>query len=862
MLRAAIKSLLGHKLRLFTTAAAVLLGVSFMTASFVLTDTIKHSFNSLFADAYKNLDVVVRAKTAFRTDRGGPGSTGVPIPGALVRTVQSVPGVKAAEGYVFSGAILAQKDGKVPGGPRGFVAGLSWPATPDFNSFELVVGRPPKGSDEVVLAKATAEDRKLAIGDRTTLVVANPSGADAQGGRSTLRIRVVGVATFNGSSSFGGLGFVAMDPTDASQNFLAPGLVQDIFIRADPGVSPEQLVSRVRPRLPADVEVVTGAAFTGQQQKELQDQLQVVTTIFVGFATLSLLVGVFLIYNTFSVIVTQRTRELALLRAIGASRRQVLSSVLVESLAVGAVASVLGLAAGIGLAVGLKAVFKAAGASLPEGATIVAPRTIVLSILVGLVVTMVSAILPALRASKVAPVAAMRETAVDESSASRGRRISGVVLVVLGALTLIRGAFGSSPSQAGIGGALVLVALIVLGPVIVPPVGRLIGSVLVRFGITGRLARENAIRSPRRTASTATSLMISLTLVGTLLILVSSFVGTINATFEQRFHGNFALSGSNGFNSSNIGRGLAARLAKLPEVGAVSGVRTDQAKLFDSVTDVVFVDPATIDRIVDTGTKQGSLSRLGPTALAVNTKTAAAHRLRVGSQVPVTFASGAQATLTVQAVYENASTITQNDDPYLLGIPAAQRFLPPTVGDVRILVKNAPGVSEAQARTAIERVTKADFPQVKVRNKEQVKSEAAKQFNQFLTFFLILLGLSVIIGLLGIVNTMLLSIFERTRELGLLRAVGMKRRQLGAAISMESVIIALLGTTLGMVVGVGLGAAVILSVRDQIAGAKVVLPYGQLVMVFVITVIVGVLAAVWPARRAIKLDVLDAIGTE
>ncbi len=872
MLRAAVKSLLGHKLRLATTALAVLLGVGFMSASLVLTDSVTKAFDSLFVDLTRNVDAVVQARAAFDTQRGIGGAL-QPVPASTLATVRGVPGVRAAEGNVVGVALLLDGRGKLTANPQfGGTAGLNWQETPAFNHFDLVDGRAPRGGDEVVIDKATADRTGLGVGDRTTLLRFTllggpPGGAQTgdggpTGDAPTVPVRVVGVARFEGNDDFGGFGFVAMQTADAERNFLAAGQLTNITVQADPGVSQTRLVAALRSRLPDSVEVLTGARYTAEQQQNVQGAIKVLTQVFVAFALLSLLAAVFLIYNTFSIIVAQRTRELALLRALGASRRQVTGSVLVESVAVGLAGSVAGLVGGIGLAVALKSVFANVGAGLPASPNVVEPRTVVVALAVGLVVTVVSAVVPARQAARVPPVAAMRDVAIDEADQSRSRRAVGVVLVALAVVALVVGAATATLAVSGTGGGLLLVGLIVLGPVLAPRVGRGVGWVMARSGTAGHLARENAVRNPRRTAATSTVLVISLTLIATLLVLVASFLGTIGDTFRARFDGQFVLDSQSFGGGGGVSPALASRVAALPQVDVVSGVRTGQAQVFGHVERVAFVDPATIERIVDVGPTQGTLRTLGADGLAVNPDIAKAHDLHVGDKVPVRWASGQVVETTVVAIYTNASSITQNQDPFLMGIPAAERYLPNTAGDVRVLVRDRPGVPDAEARAAIERITQADFPQVKVLDTQQVTDQATKNFDQFLGFFLLLLGLTVVIGLLGIVNTMLLSIHERTRELGLLRAVGMTRRQLGASISMESVIIALLGTLLGIVAGIALATSIMSAARDDLMGARVVVPWGRLAFALALTVVAGVLAAAWPARRAVKLDVLDAIGTE
>ncbi len=845
MITTTIKTLLAAKRRLFATASAVLLGVAFMAGTLVLTDTIGKTVTDFFASLNAGTDAYVRGMAAA-SDLGGQRPR---VDAALVRTVAAVPGVRAAEGNVTGYAQLVDKQGKAVGNSNLGAApvGAAWTQVDALNPFDLVTGRPPRADDEVVIDKASADKTRLAVGDSATVLVQT----------GPQRVRVVGVARFGAADSPAGSSVVLFTKAAAERLVGEPGKVDGIGVAAATGVSQQELRDRIAEVTPPSVEVVTGKVIERESQRAVKDLMSFANRFLLTFALIALFVGSFIIYNTFSILVAQRTRDLALLRAVGASRRQVLGSVLLEAVVVGLIAAVLGLVAGIAVAAGLKALLTGFGLDIPAAGIVVTARTVVASLLTGLLVSVGSAVLPARRASKVPPIAALRDLAHDRSGRSRRRMVTGTAVTAAGAASLSLGLLSQSERAlpaVGLGAAVVFLGAAVLGPVVARPVSRLIGAPLPALvGMPGRLARENAIRNPKRTAATAAALMIGVSLVCFVTIVASSSKASSAAQIDRAFAGDFVIdSGSLG--AGGLSHDLAERLGRLPQVKAASGTRQTVAQVGGSTADLLAIDPGTYGKIVDLDLTRGRVEDLDADGIAVREEVATARGWSVGDTVPVRFAQTGEQQFTLAAIY-HARNVAGD---YVVGLAAheanaAGRF------DTKVLVVKADGVSAADARAAIDKVT-ADYPTAKLHDQTQYKQAQAAQIDRFVNLVYVLLALAVLIALLGIANTLALSILERTRELGLLRAVGMTRRQLRSMVRWESVIIALLGAFLGLAIGLLAGWAMVTAVADE--GARLQLPVGQLAAVTVIAALAGMLAAVLPAHRASRLNVLAAIATE
>jgi putative ABC transport system permease protein len=854
MFRVIMRGLLARKFRLFTTALAVTLGVAFMAGTMVLTDTIGHTFNDLSSGVYKGTDAEVRAKAAFSGLAMGGGEQRPLISAALVQTLRQVPGVAADEGSAMGYARLTGSNGKALGNPAAGAPTLggNWNQVSQLNPWTLVAGHPPQAADQVVIDKQSATTGHLRVGDMTTVLALGPPQ----------RFRIVGIIKFGAADSPGGAS-VALFTTPVAQRLVAgPGKLTSVLFVAKPGVSQQQLATNLRKALPHGLEAVTGAAVTKELQTSFQQGMAFFNTFMMIFAVIALLVGAFMIFNTFSITVAQRTRENGLLRAVGASKRQVLGSVITEAVAVGVFASAIGLAAGIAIAAGLEALLKALGFfSLPNVGIVFSGRTIIVAVLTGVLVTLFAALSPARKAAKVPPIAAMQEVPAGSTGyGSKQRIMVGAGILLLGIAALFTGLFtgiGSRILMVGAGALLVFFGVSVLGRTVSLPLSRVVGAPLPRLrGIPGKLARENAMRNPKRTAASASALMIGVGLVGFITILASSTTASINSTIDRSFAGDIVINSGAGL-TGGIDPTLAQRLNKLPQVSAATGVRAGLAKIFGRVEQIGGVDPGAGSRIFHVSPVAGSIGSLGRSGIAVYQSVADAHHLKLGSPVTLLFRDTGRQTLRVALIYGDATAAPAPH--YFLGIPAFDANVALHY-DSEVVAQKAPGVSSAAALAAVRKVA-AGYSGTSVMDQAAFKAEVAKPYQQLLVLVYALLALAILIALLGIGNTLALSIFERTRELGLMRAVGMTRRQLRATIRWESVIIALQGTLLGLLVGVFFGWALVLAMKSQ--GVTVFsLPVLSLVTVVVLAAVAGLVAAILPSRRAAKLNILRAIVSE
>ena len=826
----------------------MILGVAFTAGTLVLTDTMSSIFNNLSASVYQGTDALVRAKAVF----DGPNQMGEQRPnidGSLVPALSHVPGVAAAEGSAFGYTRLIGKDGKPIGNPGSGAPTLggNWSTVPALNPFHLVAGHAPQAPDEVVIDKQSARLGHLAVGDTTTVIANGPPQ----------RVRIAGIAGFGTADNLAGASVVLFTTPVAQRLVAEPGKFSSIGFVADRGVSQQQLVSNLKRALPPGTEALTGAAAIKEQQDQFQKALSIFSKFFLIFAIVALVVGAYIILNTFAITVAQRTRENGLLRALGASRRQVLASVLIEALAVGVIAALLGLAAGVAVAAGLKALLSAFGLSLPGGGLVLNARTVVASLVIGIGVTLIAAISPARKAAKVPPVAAMQEATVGSTGyGSKQRLVVGLCILALGVAGLFTGLFGHVSSAflvVGVGVLLVFLGVSVLGRTIALPLSRAIGAPLPRIkGVTGTLARENTMRNPKRTAASASALMIGVGLIAFISIFASSAKASINATIDRTFAGDFVINSGAGSSGGGVAPALAQRLNALPQVAAASGERTGSMLILGQPYMIAAVDPRTAGQIFNVSPVQGSIGALGADGIAVYSGDATKHHLTLGSPVSVVFRDTGPKTLRVALIYgDNQAAPSANPGSktsYFLGTPGYDA--------------NFAGPADLDAGVAAVKTVAAQYaPGTTVQDQAAYKAEQTKPINQILAFIYTLLALAIVIALLGIGNTLALSIFERTRELGVMRAVGMTRRQLRGTIRWESVIIALQGTFLGLLVGVFFGWALVLAQKNQ--GLSVFsVPYLTLIIIILLAGLAGVVAAILPSRRAAKLNILRAIVTE
>ena len=845
--KATLKGLLAHKFRLAATALAIVLGVSFVAGTYVLTDTINATFTNLFDEVTQGIDVAVRSKDVFT---GQMGEVRDPIPEEVLNEVKAVDGVKVAEGSVTGFAQFVDKDGKPVTTGGAPTLGVSISSAPELQAGTTVrSGRLPSGPDEMVVDAQTADKHGFAVGDRVKVLLQGPART----------FTVSGIIGFGEAGNLGGATLAGFTLPTAQEVLNREGRFDEIDVVAAEGTTPEQLRDRVRAVLDPRYEVLTGEELSADAARAINDTFgRFLSTALLSFAFVALLVGAFLIFNTFTIIVAQRTRELALLRCLGASRRQVMTSVLLESLIVAVVASLVGLGLGVLIANGLKALLTGIlNFDLPTTGTVFLWRTVIVSLAVGIVVTVLAALLPARKATRVPPVAALQpETAFAPTHFRKRRIVLGVLVTLVGIALLLAGLFqneGNRLVNVGSGAVIVFFGVAILSPLIARPLARLIGWPFAKaFRLPGTLARENAMRNPRRTASTAAALMIGLALVTFVSIFAASIKASTTETLDRTIAADYILMNDT---FTPFSPDLATRLADQPELAAVVGVRLGAFKLNGATKQLIGIDPAAYDRVVKTEVLSGSIADLQSGGLAVKEDVAEANGWTVGERVALQFPRGGTQQVTVKAIYKDNSV---NGD-YLLSLADYERFYADQA-DSQILVQAAPGTTPAASRAAIDRVL-VDFPNVTVRDQAEYKAETARQIDQVVNLFYALLALAVVIALFGIVNTLGLSIFERIRELGLLRAIGATRRQVRSMIRWEAVIIAVLGAVLGLAVGLFFGWTIVRALRS-VGITEFAVPGGQLVIFVVFAALAGILAAVLPGRRAARIDVLRAITTE
>ncbi|MEU0250390.1 FtsX-like permease family protein [Streptomyces sp. NPDC006235] len=843
--RLSVSSLRAHRRRFAGTFLAVFLGVAFLAGTLVMGDTLRAGFDSMFGNATSGTDAVVRSADAITT----PGeSQGVrqPVATGLVGTVEKVPGVAAAVPNIQGAGQLVGANGDPIGGQGPPTLAGNWITDPKLNPYRLAEGRAPRKSGEVVVNRGTAEKGGLKIGDTTVLRTPDP-----------VRVTVVGLATFGGQDGMAQVTFTGMTVADAEKYLTArPGEAASIQVRAGPGVSQEELVERLTPALPKGVEAITGQESAEENTEMISSQfLDIFTLFLLVFSGIALLVATFSIHNTFAIVVAQRTRENALLRALGASRRQVTVTTLVEATTVAVTASLAGLAGGIGIAAGLQALFPAIGFPFPEGDLVVKGLSLALPLSVGIVVCLGSALLPAVRAGRTAPLAALRETAVDTSGASRLRAVTGTGLIALGVALALAGVL-VSPSVwlAGSGAALALVAFVVLGPVASTTAVRILGSPLGRLrGVTGALARRNALRSPKRTAATASALMIGVAVVSLFTVFGASLKATMDQTVSRSFAGDVAVSApSFGAGGSGLSPGLAGAVQELPEVDTAVGLGRGVAEVDGEGRALTVTDPVALERTFDLGRIDGSMRGLGTDGIAVTEKEAARQHLTTGGKAQLAFTDGSKETFTVRAVYGPSELA--GDYVITRAAWAPHRTL--------VAVTFEDGVSTDAGKAAVEK-TAARYGNPEVQTRDEYAQSSAGGIDMMLTLVYALLALAVVIALLGIANTLTLAIHERTRELGLLRAVGQTRSQLRAMVRWESILVAAFGTAGGLALGAFLGW-VLVRASDGSSDSEFAfaVPPAQLAVVALVGLMAGALAGLRPARRAARLDVLRAIAIE
>jgi putative ABC transport system permease protein len=852
MIRVALKGLLGRKLRAMLTAFAIVLGVAMISGAFVLTDTLGKSFDGIYTDTYKAADAVVSSTKTVKAENGD--SKKVAFSAQVLQQIQDLPGVQLAQGTIEDESRLVDRTGKPIGGAaNGIAVGVDPHGSQRLNPLQLVSGRWPSGDHEIALDTSTARKHHFAPGQTV--------GAFGEG--PLARYRISGIVRFGTENALGGATISVFDLATAQRLFHKQGRLDLIRIAARDGVTAAQVVAQARPLLTASERVRSSADQAKADSKDTQADLSFVKYFLLGFGGIALFVGGFVIANTLAITVAQRMRELATLRTLGASRRQVLISVVLESIVIGLLGSIAGLFLGLGIAKGLTALLEASGLELPSSSLVLSMRTIVLSIGTGTLIALLASLRPASRATRVEPIAAVREGAT--MPASRFARFAPVASGVVGALALALFGYGAFASDVEIklrmatliGGVLLLfVGVAMIANRVVRPLAFILGAPAARLGgAPGRLARQNAVRNPSRTASTAAAVMIGLSLITFVAVLGSGLKSSFTTAVNQQFVGDYAVSAGKG---AVLTPEAAARVAGVPGVEAVSQIRTDEAKLGRTTVQVTGVD-ADLMRVVEVPWSTGSddlPGKLGRNGTIVVKRFADDHALVVGSPLVLHTSGGKTLHLRVKGIL----------DPPKGGSPVSEVSISNTTFDRTyvdhrndLTLVNVHGGPSEQNTARLEQSLTA-FPSAVLETRDEFKASRTKQIGQSLKMLYALLGLSVIVSLFGVINTLVLSVFERTREIGMLRAVGMTRSQVRRMIRQESIVTALIGAALGIGVGLFLAALTTRAIAQYGIGFAV--PYGTLIVFVGVAVAAGTLAAILPARRASRLDVLQALQYE
>ena len=844
MFRLSLKMTLARKGRLLLTSLAIILGTGFLAGTFIFSDTLNSTFDRLFSDVFKDVDAYVRSSSFVEAEFGGEQRGSAPI-GAL-ETVLAVPGVKAAAPDVQGFARIIGKDGKplgVDNGPPTFggIASLSVAGL-----WNIEDGRLPVGSTEMAMDKKTAKTGKFVLGDTVRI--------NAQSG--SREFTMVGIANYGDVSSPGGATFALFDQQTASEFLLKPGFVDAFLVQGDGTLSDEQLATAINAALlPNDkLETITGAQITQETQDQIGVVLGFLTLFLTAFSFIALGIGCFVIYNVFSITTAQRLKENALLRAIGANKRQVVSAMLVEALIIGLLGSALGFLSGIGWSRGLGWLLNAFGIEIPtKGLTIHANR-IVLTIIVGTVITILSAILPALRAGRVPPLAALRDTALENVGSVKRRVAIGVVAMFFGAGAITATAAGATNVLLGIGVLSVFAGVLIIGPGIARPVALSLGRPIEKLrGVTGAMARQNSARNPKRTARTAAPVLIGVALVTAMTVFAASVRSEVRTAIGDQFQGDYIVSSANR-QFGGLAPSLAPELAKIPGIAQATGLGLTSVNLDGSGRFLVIIDPATAGGLITFNMVQGDQSKLSANGILVNDSRALAKGWKLGSNIEVAMVDGTKKIVTVEGTF----TSSRFGGSYVV----SRSFFAGTLNnlfDTNIYIRLADGVNNDQVYDALTAAT-TDKGLGTLQSRDEFIDAESGQINQLLGLIYGLLGLSIIIAIVGIVITLLLSVFERRREIGLLRAIGMTRSQVRTMVRWESVITSMFGAIVGVALGAVMGFVLILTLADSGTSAFS-LPIAGTIWILVLSFIIGVLAAVFPAWRATRTEIITAIAS-
>ncbi|OKI09468.1 ABC transporter [Streptomyces sp. CB02923] len=840
MLRAALRNVLAHRARLLMTGLAVMLGVAFVSGTLVFASTISEAYEKGSEKSLDGVTVAIRPGT-------DTGTAAVRrLDQRLLARTAALPGVESAVGIVSGTVAVADKQGQLIGSGFSTQGGNYAPGADGKDArYPMKEGRPPHTQGEVAVDARTAEGARFTVGDSVRMSVDGP----------VLNRKVVGIFdTDDGNVAAGGT-LVLFDTATAQKLLTAPGRFNEIHLAARPGTPEAALTAEVTKILPTGTEAASGAELAREQARSIRSSMENIRTGLLAFAAISLFVGVFIIANTFTMLVAQRTKEIALLRAVGASSGQVTGMVLAEACAVGAVAAAAGLAAGIGIGALLLPLMRATGALLPDGPLVVSPAVVLVALGIGVGVTMLAAWLPSRRAANVPPVAAMHS--VHAPAAPRSmllRNAVGGILAVLGtALMLFADARKPVPmGLLGLGGLLLLVGVIVLTPALSRPFIRLLGPGLRAFGLPGKIAQRNAVRNPRRTAATASALMIGLTVITSLTVIGTGMQNGLKAMAADGIRADYVVSM---VTKKPLAPSVERTLAQLPDVTATSPLRTSPARIEGQRRAIGGVHGRAMDGLTNLEFSTGSFRKLGGDHAVVDKKTAGLFGWKAGDSFSLTYEDGTKGTLKVSGIFTGNNLISG----ILIDTATLSRHQL-HIDDSLLMVKTAPGVSERTKAVLAKAL--GDNPAVKIRSKQEMTDSISQTATLLLNVLYALLGMAVIVAVLGVINTLALSVFERTQEIGMLGAVGMESRDIRRMVRLESLAISLFGAVLGIVLGVllsGLGGALI---AERMDAYRFSLPWDRIGLFFLLALLVGVVAALWPARSATKINSLVAIKTE
>ena len=844
MLKVSLRNMLVNKLRLLLTIAAVTVGVTFVSGTFVLSDTMVKAFGELYTGLTAGTDVVVKSEAAYEADVATTGGQVRPLDESIVEEVRQVPGVAVAEGSVFGFALVLDKDGDPiqPGGAP--TIGTSVTADRELaGAAAFREGRTPSGGREMALDARTAKKAGYALGDPVDVVL--------QDGRRTFTL--VAIIGFGETDSLLGATLAGFDLPTAQKALGKEGVVDEVDVKAADDVSARELRDRIAKELPDGVEALTGEQVAADGTEAVRDSLGIFTTVLLVFAGVSVVVGSFVIWNTFNVLVAQRRREVALLRAVGATRRQVLAGVLVEAGVLGLVSGGIGVLLGVGLAAGIRLLLELVGVEIPSTSPALETRTILVGLAVGLLVTMVAAIAPAWAAARVAPMEALRNAVPATGAAGHGRRVAGWVVTGVGlAVLLVCALVGNQRWATLLATVTTFVGLVVIGPTLARGTARLADH--GGRGGAWRMAARNIARNSRRAAATALALTIGLTVVTAVAVTASSLKESVSAAVSGGNRSDLILE------PAGAGIGISPSVADLlrarEDVSEVVELRESAAQVNGRDSLVTAMDTDGLDRVIDLGVESGNLDDLGPGSVLVGTTAADDLGVGVGDTVTVTFPETGETTMRVAGTFSKGSLINAS---YVMTIPDFAANVTSKL-DGAILMTHAAGADPAEAKREIEAAL-ADYPNVTVNDPADITKKAQDSVNQLLGIVTAMLLLAVVVAILGIVNTLVLSVVERSRELALLRAVGGTRRQVRTVVRRESVLMALLGAVTGIALGTVSGIALSRALVDE-GITTLEVPVVTLAVYLVIAGAVGVLAAVGPARRASRVDVLKAISAE